>query len=155
MPRIVKTITVPALGAGRVDYSTNVEYMVDTVMRSWQTSYYVVMGIAPVASGASVTIEIPIPANYVVMLYEVGLDSALNVLVDLEVQAWESTLGIWVAFHRKRKFQSTEQEITAGVPLFQKYRITVRNFAAIAVAYVFSAHGIYTDLQHYSLELSP
>ena len=82
MPIVVKTVTVPALGVGRKDYSTNVEMSVEPLIRSWQEEYQFYDTFV-VPAGYSVTREIDIPTQTVVMMYDVYLSTTLNALLHL------------------------------------------------------------------------
>lgn len=154
MPRVVKTITVPALGIGRADYSANIERATESVIRSWQQVYFhpeVLMAMAP---GEVRTVDIVIPSDYVVMLYDVRLVTEINVLIELEIQE-QDVAGVWSPLYRQMGYARIIDHITKGFPVFRNYRIIVTNHCSLVIDQVFSVSGMETTRQQYELKVYP
>ncbi len=147
MPIVVKTVTVPALGVGRKDYSTNVEMSVEPLIRSWQEEYQFYDTFV-VPAGSSVTREIDIPTQTVVMMYDVYLSTTLNALLHLLAEFYTSA-GTFAPHLAKSGYQCVDAHLTKGWGLFRKWRITVTNYAVVDVTCYFSAHGIVTSETSY------
>jgi len=146
---VVRSFPVPALGVGRVDYSENVEVGVEPLIRSWESEYRHREDIA-VAGGGSTQVEIAIVADTVVILYDFFLSTPRNVLLHMTLEWYDAgPPPTWAIFAEKSGYQNVELHLERGVPLFDRYRVTVVNPSPLALATVFSAHGIVTAEESY------
>ncbi|GAH04933.1 unnamed protein product [marine sediment metagenome] len=88
-----KTFAVVPTGVGRPDYSQNVEKSVEPQIRSWQQEYQHFEEI-DVPAGESITTEIPITAQTVVIVYDFYLSAPRNVLLHMKLE-FLTAAGTW------------------------------------------------------------
>jgi len=146
-----KTFTVTPTGVGRPDYSQNVELSVEPEIRSWQEEYQHFEEIA-VAAGTSVTTEIPITAQTVVIVYDFFLSVPRNVLLHMDLEFYTAA-GAWATIIEDSGYQNVPIHYSRGFPLFRKYRVTITNYGEVAVRCRFSAHGTVTEENIYYGEI--
>jgi len=145
-------MTVKSWGTGRKDYSQNVEYSVEPVIRGPQTQYVYYLEISDVASGGSGTVDVDITADTVVMLYDFYLTSTANVLLDFNIFALSN--GTVATVFRDRGFQNIYHPIPQGFPFFDTYRLSYKNNGNKVVDLAFTAAGIYTSEKAYYLTIN-
>lgn len=148
-----QTFVVIATGVGRKDYSQQVEQSVEPIVRSYQNSYlldevYVVNGLS------TRTIDVTIPANTVVLLYDflASQVTAANIL-GLQVLAIDSA-GLVNSIFSKYGIQAVEHHHSRGAPVFQRIRIVLTNTAVGAVTVYVTIAGIVTGVEEYYQEIS-
>ncbi|GAI51507.1 unnamed protein product, partial [marine sediment metagenome] len=107
-------MTVAPWGTGRKDYSENVEYSVEPVIRGPQTQYNYYLEIPNVAAGGSATVDIDITADTVVILYDFYLTATADVMLDFNIFALSN--GVAATIFRDRGFQRIYHPIPQGFP---------------------------------------
>ena len=143
-----KSFTVVPTGIGRRDFSQNVEQSVEPLVESWQSDY--LYNVALLLPGFSASIhEIDITEETVVMIYDLFLSVALNVLLILHVEAYVD--GVWTHMAYMESYQTVKIHLSRGFPLFDKYRITITNYGTETLVCFFSSHGIVTGDDFYHM----
>lgn len=151
MPIVVKTVTVKAQGVGRVDYSSSIEYAVEPVIRSYENMYKHYQSY-PVLAGESLTIDVTIPADTVVLVYDFMLSCPRNVLITLDVDAVDVTGAIAPIF-RKSSYLTVIHHIAKGFPVFRIIRVTMTNHGSFDLNLALSIAGIFTSEETYHLAI--
>lgn len=146
-------MAVQSWGTGRKDYSENVEYSVEPVIRGPQTQYTYYEEFLNVAAGASSTVDIDITADTVVILYDFYLSSIANVLLDFNIFAIGTDGSVATVF-RDRGFQSIYHPIPSGFPFFNTYRLGYTNNSEILIDLIFTVAGLYTSEDEYYLTIT-
>jgi len=142
------TFDVVPTGIGRRDFSQNVEQSVEPMIESWQEDY--LYNVALLLPGFSASIlEIDITEETVVMIYDLFLSVALNVLLILNVEAYVD--GVWTPMAYMESYQTVKIHLSKGFPLFDKYRITITNYSTAPLVAYFSSHGIVTGEDFYHM----
>lgn len=146
------TFAVTATGVGRKDYSQQVEQSVEPIVRSYQ-SPYVLDEVYVVGAASTRTINVTIPTDTVVLLYDflASQTGAANV-VGLQVYAVDAT-GLANSIFSKFGVQAVEHHHSRGAPVFQQIRIVLTNPGAQATIYVTIA-GIMTGVEEYYQEVA-
>ena len=144
---VIGSKALVAVGVGRKDYSQNVEFAVEPMIRSHQSDYSIYEEIA-VAAGATVTMEIDIEEETVVIVYDFYLSVPANIMIEVHYEFF-SAIGTWISFARQSGYQTIPLNFARGWPLFDKYRITITNHDALDVTCHFSAHGVVTSESEY------
>lgn len=151
---VEKTYAVTPTGVGRKDYSINVERSTESVIRSWQATYFHPEILMAMAAGEARTVNITIPSDYVILLYDVRLVTEINVLIELEIQE-QDVLGVWSPLYRQMGYARIIDHITQGFPVFRDYRIIATNHSTLVIDEVFTVSGIETTRQEYELVVFP
>lgn len=148
-----QTFPVTATGIGRKDYSQQVEQSVEPIMRSYQRSY--VLDEVYVVDGSSTrTIDVSIPADTVVLLYDfLASHTVANQVLGLQVQALDST-GVASSIFSKFGTQYVEHHHSRGAPVFQQIRIILTNVSGLAKTIYVTIAGVETSVEEYSQELA-
>ena len=146
-----KTFTVVPTGVGRPDYSQNVEKSVEPQIRSWQQEYQHFEAIN-VAAGETVTTEILITAQTVVIVYDFYLSAPRNVLLHMKLEFLTAD-GTWALLIEDSGYQVIPIHYARGFPLFRKYRVEITNYGELDVTCRFSAHGTETEENIYYGEI--
>lgn len=144
---VVSTKDLVTVEVGREDYSQNIEYAVEPVIRSWESEYRHNEAVV-VGAGEDTVSEISIEAETVVLIYDIFLSTPRNVLLNLLVEAYIGD-GVWGHMAQKSGYQTLKIPLSRGFPLFDKYRITVTNFGSMDITCYFSSHGIVTAEKTY------
>lgn len=153
MVKIVSTTAITPVGIGRVDYSVNIERMVEGVIRSWQQIWkYYEEFLVP--AGGSITRDIVINSANVVLIYDLNLVAFANTLIELELQE-QSPTGVWTTIYVQLGYQKIINHITKGFPFFRNYRAIVTNHGISPVLLILSNIGMETSKQEYYLMVSP
>lgn len=148
-----QTFAVTATGVGRKDYSQQVEQSVEPIVRSYQGSY-VLDEVYVVGAASTRTIDVAIPTDTVVLLYDfIASQTGAAAVVGLQVYALDAA-GNASSIFSKFGIQNVEHHHSRGAPVFQQIRIVLTNPGALATLYVTIA-GIVTGVEEYYQELSP
>jgi len=140
--------TVTPTGVGRKDYSLQAEYSVEPIVRSYQNPY-VLDEIYSVLANSSRTIDVAIPADTVVLLYDFLASVPRNCLLGFEVDAIDVAGGLANAIFSKAEYQRVEHHHSRGAPVFLTIRIILTNYCSFAVDVSVSLAGVYTGVQEY------
>lgn len=144
-------MTISSWGTGRVDYSQNVEYSTEPVIRSWESQYTYFNEFLNVAAGASATLNIDIETDYLTILYDFYLSTPNNVMIGLNCYA-VGTDGTAAPIFRDRRFTNIYHPIPQGFPFFHTIRIIYYNYSEIELDYLYlSMFGITTAEKEYYL----
>lgn len=144
----VETFTVTPTGVGRPDYSQNVEYSVEPIVRSMQTPY-VHEDVYALLAGETRTVDVAIPSGMVVLLYDFLMSCPANVLLSFQIQTIDADGTVNTAFF-KSAYQKVEHHLIKGVPVFQAIRLILTNQGEIALTNVeVSCVGIQLTQQEY------
>lgn len=141
------TFSVTATGVGRKDYSQQVEYSVEPIVRSYQASY-VLDEVYSVDGASSRTIDVTIPTDAVVLLYDFNASQLANNVMNLQVFAIDSA-GTASSIFSKYGTQRVEHHHSRGAPVFQTIRIVLTNYAVGAVSIYVTIAGLYTGVKEY------
>lgn len=148
-----QTFPVIATGIGRKDYSQQVEQSVEPIVRSYQESY--VLDEVYVVNGSSTrTIDVSIPTDTVVLLYDflASQITATNI-VGLQVFAIDTT-GVPSSIFSKFGIQHVEHHHSRGAPVFQQIRIVLTNPNVGVMTVYVTVAGMMTSVEEYHQELS-
>jgi len=145
-----RTFAVVPTGVGRKDYSENIEYATEPLIRSWQ-SRYSHSEVVSVPAGGSVVRTLVLTIEHVVMLHDLGISANRNVLIGLYVEAYNPDTGIWAPIASEMGYQKVIMQISAGFPIFDRYRITITNHSSHDLDIPFNAAGIETTEEKYYL----
>lgn len=142
-----QTFTVVATGIGRKDYSQQVEVSVEPIIRSYQDSY-VLDEVYTVDASSSRTIDITIPTDTVVLLYDFLASLTANRLLGFQVLALDSA-GVASSIFSKRGYQKVEHHHSRGAPVFLQVRIILTNHCDEDVTVYVTLVGIITGVEEY------
>jgi hypothetical protein len=140
-------------GVGRKDYSQQVEYSVEPIVRSYQESY-VLDEVYNVGAGLTRTIDVTIPLDSVVLLYDFIASQTGGTLLNFQVFAVDSA-GVASSIFSKYGFQRVEHHHSRGAPVFQQIRIALTNFALVGVSVYVTIAGIVVGSREYYQRLAP
>ena len=144
-------MSISAWGTGRPDYSENVEYSTEPVIRSHQNQYTHYVDYLDVAANAEVDVEVDITTDTVVMLYDFYLTANKNVLIELHFDAVSSTTGSFVTIFNDKAYSRVCHPIPNGFPIFDTYRITYMNHSTEEIDLLLTICGLYTSEKDYYL----
>lgn len=142
-----QTFNVTATGVGRKDYSQQVEYSVEPVVRSYQSSY-VLDEVYTVGASSTRTIEVDIPVSTVVLLYDFLASCTANKLLGFKVSAIDSA-GVTSAIFSKHAYQKIEHHHSRGAPVLAKIEIELINVCDTAIDIYVTLVGIVTGIKEY------
>lgn len=145
-------MTVSSWGTGRKDYSKNVEYSTNPIIRGPQTRY-IQRYSGTLAAGGSTTINTSVTSGYVVMLYDFTFAADLNALLSLVVYA-VSTAGSAVEVFQDKKYQSIYYNILKGFPFFGTIRSVLTNDGDQSINYEYTIAGFETSERQYNLTIT-
>lgn len=144
------SVSVVSIGIGRKDYSVNVEYSVQPLIRSWQDKYSY-SNLIPVAAGAEVITVIPIPAADLYILYDLNISAEKNVLLRLQVDEWDPVTLAWIdAVFVKSGYQRVDLQIPDGFIFGDQYRVRVKNYSAFNLTIPLDISGIKASKANYT-----
>ena len=145
--------TVSTTGVGRKDYSLDVEFSVEPIVRSYQSSY-VYDEVYALTGGQTRTIDIPVSTGYVRLLYDFLLSCPANVLLGFIVQSVEAD-GTVNNIFEKVGYQRIEHRHDRGAPIFNMIRVTITNYSDLDLTSVaLNLTGISMTTDQYYLEVS-
>lgn len=148
-----QTFPVIATGIGRKDYSQQVEQSVEPIVRSYQGSY-VLDEVYVVAGSSTRTVDVSIPADTVVLLYDfLASHVTADQVLGLQVLAIDST-GVASSIFSKFGIQHVEHHHSRGAPVFQQIRIVLTNVSVLPKTIYVTIAGIETSVEEYSQELA-
>jgi hypothetical protein len=143
-----ETFPVETTGVGRKDYSQQVEYSVEPIVRSYQNAY-LLDEIYLVPAGSVRTIDVNIPSETVVLLYDFIASISRNCLLGFEVQAIDVAGGLANPIFSKADYQKVEHHHSRGAPVFLTIRIILTNYCTFDLDVSVTLAGIYTGVQEY------
>jgi hypothetical protein len=152
-----KSWAITPVGVGRVDYSQNVEFSVEPIIRSYQDVYNYddTWVLAPLETQVQ---TINIPGDTVVLLYDFLFCCVKNILLTVKVESIDMAMVVGTVFD-KSGYQRIEHHHTRGVPVFHQFRITVTNHspteAIDVVGLAVNCMGLYTSRQEYYMLVTP
>jgi len=149
----METFSVAVTGVGRKDYSQEVQFSVEPVIRSYQHPY-VFDEVYALNAGETRTIDVAIPSDTVVLLYDFLCSCPANVLLGFEVLAidQDGTVG---SIFGKSGYQKVGHHHSRGAPVFRTIRIILTNYSDLALSSVaVSLHGVYTSEQQYYMRVA-
>lgn len=144
--------TVAARGTGRKDYSQNIEFIVEPLIRSYQQQYTYYDEYDDVAPGSSAIVDIPITTGTVAFVYDFRLATFAKILIGLTIQA-VGTDGVVAHVAYARGYTNLYHNIPAGFPFFNIIRATYYNLSDKTADLVLSMSGMYTSEKEYHLTL--
>jgi len=145
-------MTVQSWGTGRKDYSKNVEYATEAIIRSYQQQY-VVVETGTLAAGASTTINTAITTETVVMLYDFNFSADSNVLISMVVYAI-SVAGASTYVFQDKNYQNISHCILKGFPFFGTVRSALTNDGDASINYHYTMAGLVTGEKEYYLRVA-
>jgi len=146
---IVKTESVESVGTGRTDYSVNIEYAVEPLIRSYEGGYSVKQDFTDIAPGAASTVNITLP-DKVVFIYNLLFSATANSLFRVTVRA-VSTAGVAALIFHRWGYGSFSYTIPRGFPFLGTLRVAITNLGSETRSYIFCASGLETDETIYIL----
>jgi len=145
-----ETFTVTKTGVGRRDYSQEVQFSTEPIVRSYQNSY-VHDEVYTLAAGQTRTIDVAIVGNTVVLLYDFLLSAPINGLLTFEVQAIDQA-GVVASIFRKSDYQKVAHHHSRGAPVFRTIRLILTNHCDVDIANAqVTINGIYTSDTEYHM----
>ncbi len=144
--------TVEARGTGRKDYSMNIEYIVEPVIRSYQQLYKYFSEYIDFPPLTDITVDVDIPLDSVVFVYDFRLCTFAHVLTGLKVQAI-GTDGTIADVTYGAGYTSVYQNIPAGFPFFKTIRLILSNYSDKIIDVDVSMNGMYTAEKEYYLRI--
>lgn len=142
---------VESWGTGRKDFSENVEYSTEPIIRSYQNTYTSYTEYEDVVPGVLTNVDITIPTETVLILYDFFLSSPVNVLLDFDCYAKSATSDVYVNIFRDKGYQTIYHPIPQGFPFFSTYRIRYRNNGERNIDLILTIAGLYTSEKNYYL----
>jgi hypothetical protein len=150
----LESFNVAVAGVGRKDYSQDVQYSVEPIIRSYQLPY-VLDEVYTVGAGQTRTIDVSIPSQQVgnrhysvVLLYDFLASCLANALIGFQVQAVDADGTVGSIFN-KSGYQKVEHHHSRGAPVFRTIRIILTNYHSVALDINVSLHGVYTSREEY------
>lgn len=144
-------MTVQSWGTGRKDYSENIEYSVEPVIRSYQSQYVYWTEITNLTAGIEEVHTITTGSSYVVIIYDFIFTAPLNALIGLKVEAI-STAGVAATIFDDTNFQAVRYKMPTGFPFFYQIKATLKNLSDVTYpTCYFSMNGLYTGEKEYYL----
>lgn len=148
MPEKVSEWTVTATGVGQRDYAVGVEYSAEPVIMSYQSVYTYSESIS-VSAGEDEVIDIEVPSENVVIIYDFSASVPSNLLVEMRIDIVDIE-GVATTAIDKISYQMVEAHPTKGVPFFHIIRFVVHNYSDEGIDYMrINCAGLYTSLERY------
>jgi len=141
---------VESWGTGRADYSRNVEFSTEPLIRGPQTQYSLYREYLNTAANSNATVSIDTGADVVVMLYDTYLVANKNVLIEIELEA-KGTGGSYATIFKHDGYQIIHHPMQRGFPVFQEYRYTYYNKSSEEIDLLLTINGLYTAEKEYYL----
>lgn len=141
------TFPVNVIGVGRKDYSQQVEYSVEPIVRSYQDSY-VLDEVYTVAANSTRTITVNIPVSTVVLLYDFLASCTANRMIGLQVNAVD-TAGLVSSIFSKHGYQKVEHHHSRGAPVLAQIQVILSNDCDTSVDIYVTLVGIVTGVEEY------
>ena len=152
---IVETYPVVVEGIGRVDYSNAVEITTEPVITSWQNVFTFSELVAPIPAGGSLAVNMPIPSDLVVIIYDYFASIPANRLIRLVVEMVDPA-GPVITVLDELAYQTVSIHLLRGKTFVGSIRYTLYNYAATPETGMrIGAAGIYTTEDQFTLHISP
>jgi len=149
---VIETYTVRAEGVGRKDYSKMSEFSVEPTIRSYQ-SLYSHCELITVPANSDTVVDIEIPLDQVVMVYDFMASIPSNNLVRMNVTAVDP-VGATLTIFDKAAYQTVEKHIAKGIQFFHIIRMTLYNYRDVDETFMrISCNGLYTSSTEYFLRI--
>lgn len=150
--KVTRDFTVAARGVGRKDYSSATEKSVEPVISSWQSGY-LYRGAVVVPALGSLTTDIEVELDQVVIIYDFFASIPSNRLIRLIVQAVGED-GAVLDVLDKTSYQTVVAHILKGVEFFKIIRFITYNYADVDEDMRIGCSGMYTSLTEYLLYIA-
>lgn len=150
MTKLMKTETITGEGTGRRDYSANVEYIVEPLIRSYQSSYTLKIDFTDIPSGTPQIQDTSLTSGKVYMLYDFHVSAPTNSLFRCTIRVVSATGTTALIIHRW-SYGSFSHNIPRGFPISNALRVAITNYSSETQSYVFSCSGLETDETIYLL----
>lgn len=141
-----QTFAVAATGVGRVDYSTDVQRLVEPIAYNWQESYQD-FAILNLLAGETGTVTVNIAPLDTIILYEFYLScypaSDIYLEIDTGAAIPPYLFGPSVI---KTGNQYIDVKLSKGIPIAAMYQALVQNLGMAPIACYYSAHGMRTAM---------
>lgn len=152
MPVIGRTFTAAAIGVGRKDYSTGVEYSAEPVVMSYQSVYTYSESIS-ISAGEDEVIDIEVPSENVVIIYDFSASVPSNLLIGMRIDAVDIE-GAAMTVISKMGYQIVEAHPTKGIGFFHIIRFVVHNYSDEDIDYaIINCAGLYTSEERFYLHI--
>ena len=148
----VHEFVVESRGVGRKDYSLMTEFSVEPTIRSYQ-SLYSHYDLISVPALGSIVIDVVIPLEQVVLLYDFLASIPSNNLIRMIVTAVAPDLSTGIAVD-KSGYQVVEAHLLKGYIFFHIIRLTLYNYRDVEETDMrVSLTGLYTSEKEYYMSL--
>ena len=148
-----ENFAVAATGVGRKDYSQQVEQSVEPIVRSYQNAY-VHDEVYSVLAGQTRIIDVQIPSDTVVLLYDFLASTLSNRLIGFGVSAIDAVGGLVNPIFLKSGYQAVPHHHSRGAPVFMTIRLTLTNYCTIDIDISVTLAGVYTGVQEYHQQVA-
>lgn len=140
MVNLVKTSSVVTIGEGRRDYSADILFASEPLVRGDQTVYYEKHDFTAVPAGGSSSAVFTPPTAYSAFLFTACASTNANVLIRLVVERYES--GAYITSIDNYGYMVAQTNSKAGIPITSQYRVTVYNYGTSAQDIIFYTNGV-------------
>lgn len=148
----VHEFAVEERGIGRKDYSLMTEFSVEPTIRSYQ-SLYSYSDLITIPANSSKVIDVKIPLEQVVLLYDFLASIPSNNLIRMVVTAVAPDGSTGDALD-KTAYQTVEAHLLKGFIFFHIIRFTLYNYRDVEETYMrVSCNGLYTSEKEYYMAL--
>lgn len=148
----VHEFAVEERGIGRKDYSLMTEFSVEPTIRSHQ-SLYSYCDLITVPANSSKVIDVEIPLEQVVLLYDFLASIPSNNLVRMVVTAVAPDESTGIAID-KTSYQAVEAHLLKGYIFFHIIRFTLYNYRDAEETFMrISCNGLYTSEKEYYMSI--
>ncbi|GAH81384.1 unnamed protein product [marine sediment metagenome] len=144
---------VAARGIGRKDYSQGTEISVEPLITSWQGLYTHTELVAPIPAGGSITTDVAVPTDQVVILHDVYATVPQNTLIRLILQSIDLEGDIMTDLDMS-DYQSIDYHYPRGDTFWRTIRFITYNYRDVVEDLcIIGCAGFYTSHQSYNLQL--
>jgi len=147
---LVKSEEISSLGSGRRDYSADVLFSSESLIRNYQDVYSYHGIMAGVAAGGSSSTVITLTASKTVFVLNVAASTARNVLCRITVESYDN--GTYTTVMDNYGFMNAGENIRRGVEFTDRMRVTIYNYGESAQDFVFYLTGLQLDTDIYLRE---
>jgi len=141
---------VQSWGTGRADYSRNIEFSTEPLIRGPQNQYNHTVDYEDVPANSSSTVDVDVGSDVVVMLYDNYLLANKNVLISMKLEA-KGTGGSYANVFKHDGYQIIHHPLVKGFPVFKEFRYTYYNDSDETVNLSVIVNGLYTAEKEYYL----
>jgi len=125
----ISTLTVPARGIGRLDYSEGAEMSVEPTVSSYQSHWHY-YDVKVIPALGSLDFDIQVPVGYILLLYGIDISIPAHHLLRAAIRAVDS-LGVEGLIVDKHAYQNIEHAIIKGTSVPFILRTTIDNYRDI------------------------